>query len=308
MRLRPARRNRAKWPAATGADHTPQQSSSWCLRALGDLLRAARESAGMPLDIAAEAGEVSERALHHLETGRWRTPVPTGPATALARAVGADVDAVCQLARQAWTAQERENQREWARLWEESRSTQNPRPAPAEWEDSVMQNLLREHDFAGVFSSLGTRGCSQVVIAACCGITQPQVSAIAGGKRSVISWELISRIADGLDIPRGYVGVAWALDGAEVADDAAADDAVWRDPAVSGQLRVHNFRPLFERMVASGLRQRDIATMIGEPQQVVSVILRGLQGPPRTWRLFRAIADGLGIPPGWLGVAWHDEI
>jgi hypothetical protein len=40
------------------------------------------------------------------------------------------------------------------------------------------------------------------------GQSQPEVSAIIHGRR-IMAYEVLSRIADGLDIPRGYLGLAY---------------------------------------------------------------------------------------------------
>jgi predicted XRE-type DNA-binding protein len=82
------------------------------------------------------------------------------------------------------------------------------RPDPAVWEEAVMRRALAAHDIATVYRLLGRLGFSQQRIAELTGQGQSEVSAILHGRR-VISYQVLSRIADGLGIPRGYLGLSW---------------------------------------------------------------------------------------------------
>jgi transcriptional regulator with XRE-family HTH domain len=72
-----------------------------------------------------------------------------------------------------------------------------------------MREALRAHDFQCVFRLLRSVGYSQLSIGTLTGQSQPEISAIMCGQRRVLSYTIISRIADGLGVPAGYVGVAW---------------------------------------------------------------------------------------------------
>jgi hypothetical protein len=81
-------------------------------------------------------------------------------------------------------------------------------PDPAVWEEAVMRRALTTHDIATVYRLLGRLGFSQQRIAELTGQGQSEVSAVLHGRR-VVSYQVLSRIADGLGIPRGYLGLSW---------------------------------------------------------------------------------------------------
>jgi transcriptional regulator with XRE-family HTH domain len=71
-----------------------------------------------------------------------------------------------------------------------------------------MRQALYQHDFITVYRLLQRIGYSQNAIGQLTGQSQPEISAILHGRR-VISYSVIARIADGLGIPRGYLGLSW---------------------------------------------------------------------------------------------------
>jgi hypothetical protein len=81
------------------------------------------------------------------------------------------------------------------------------RPDPSVWERPEMRLLLARRDIGGVYRQLRHIGFSQQRIAALTGQSQPEVSAIMKGRR-VMAYDVLARIADGLGIPRGYLGMA----------------------------------------------------------------------------------------------------
>ena len=82
---------------------------------------------------------------------------------------------------------------------------------PQVWEDPVMRLALAARDITTVYRLLQKRGFSQQRIAAMTGQSQPEVSAIIHG-RKVTTYGVLLRIADGLGIPRGYLGLASCTD------------------------------------------------------------------------------------------------
>jgi transcriptional regulator with XRE-family HTH domain len=84
---------------------------------------------------------------------------------------------------------------------------------PALWKRADMRAALAARDIAGVFKLLQRTGVSQRHIAALTGQSQSEISEILAG-RQVVSYDLLIRIADGLGIPRGNLGLAY--------DDATA--------------------------------------------------------------------------------------
>ncbi len=79
---------------------------------------------------------------------------------------------------------------------------------PAEWERPEMRSALEVRDICRVYRLLQKVGFSQQRIAALTGQSQPEVSAIIHG-RHVQAYDVLSRIADGLGIPREYMGLAY---------------------------------------------------------------------------------------------------
>ncbi|WP_410576140.1 XRE family transcriptional regulator [Amycolatopsis sp. lyj-108] len=82
-------------------------------------------------------------------------------------------------------------------------------PDPQVWEGPRMRAALAARDIAAVFRLLKACGVSQRRIASLTGQSQPEVSDIVRG-RVVMAYEVLSRIATGLQIPRGYMGLAYA--------------------------------------------------------------------------------------------------
>src|SRR5262245_64648866 len=85
---------------------------------------------------------------------------------------------------------------------------------PRIWQLHEMRMALAMRDIATVFRLLQRVGVSQRRIAALTGQSQSEISEILGG-RHVVSYDLLARIADGLGVPRGQLGLAY--------DDATAE-------------------------------------------------------------------------------------
>ncbi len=82
---------------------------------------------------------------------------------------------------------------------------------PEVWDRPEMRAVLAERDITRVYRLLQKFGFSQQRIAALAGQSQPEVSAIIHG-RQVMAYDVLSRVADGLGIPRGYMGLAYAVE------------------------------------------------------------------------------------------------
>jgi transcriptional regulator with XRE-family HTH domain len=76
------------------------------------------------------------------------------------------------------------------------------------WKGADMRALLASRDIAGVFKLLQNSGVSQRRIAALTGQSQSEISEILAG-RQVVSYDLLTRIADGLGVSRGCLGLAY---------------------------------------------------------------------------------------------------
>lgn len=91
---------------------------------------------------------------------------------------------------------------------------EQPRVDPDWWttgslDGRPMLDVLRERDIATVFQFLGSRGWSRAAIAAATGLTETRVRGIVQGKQRIASYEVLERIADGLQVDRGLLGLAY---------------------------------------------------------------------------------------------------
>jgi transcriptional regulator with XRE-family HTH domain len=72
-----------------------------------------------------------------------------------------------------------------------------------------MRVALALRDIGTVYRLLQRYGLSQRAIAALTGQSQSEVSEVIAGRRRIVSYELFARIAGGLGIPRGWMGLAY---------------------------------------------------------------------------------------------------
>lgn len=75
------------------------------------------------------------------------------------------------------------------------------------WERTDMREALAVRDICTVYRLLQRFGVSQRRIAARVGQSQSEISEILGG-RKVRAYDVLVRIADGLGVPRGWMGLA----------------------------------------------------------------------------------------------------
>lgn len=76
-----------------------------------------------------------------------------------------------------------------------------------------MSDVLCSHDIGALFGFLATRGWSRTAIGTATGLDPNRVREIARRKRRVTSYEVLARIADGLGIERGLMGLAFIAPG-----------------------------------------------------------------------------------------------
>ncbi len=79
---------------------------------------------------------------------------------------------------------------------------------PTIWDDPQMRQALYVRDMATVYRLLQRIGISQRHIATLTTQSQSEISEILKG-RQVMAYDVLGRIADGLGIPRGYMGLAY---------------------------------------------------------------------------------------------------
>ncbi|MGH3906785.1 MAG: helix-turn-helix domain-containing protein [Pseudonocardiaceae bacterium] len=81
-------------------------------------------------------------------------------------------------------------------------------PDPAWWDEPEMHRALAVRNISTVYRLLCDAGLSQTQIRRLTGQSQSEVSEILGGRR-VLSYRVLERIADGLGVPRGHMGLAY---------------------------------------------------------------------------------------------------
>ncbi|MEJ3745556.1 helix-turn-helix domain-containing protein [Actinomycetes bacterium KLBMP 9797] len=111
------------------------------------------------------------------------------------------------------------------------------------FEGRPVRHLLAKHDIGAVFRFLKTRGWSRAAIAAATGLSETRVRAVAQGKQQIASYDVLARIAAGLNIERGLLGLAY-LDN--------AGDVVRSSPTQQGE-------DGFASLPASGPADRNVS-------------------------------------------------
>ncbi|MFD0597329.1 hypothetical protein ACFQZ4_37790 [Catellatospora coxensis] len=83
---------------------------------------------------------------------------------------------------------------------------------PAWWRDPGMAERLHRQDIAAVFRVLKKHGWSNTRIAAVTGLGTPRVGDILAERHLVRTYDVLVRIADGLGIERGLMGLAYTAE------------------------------------------------------------------------------------------------
>lgn len=82
--------------------------------------------------------------------------------------------------------------------------------------------------------------------------------------------------------------------------------AVWDDPSMRRALAARDVSSVYRLLVATGVPQREIAQATKQSQSEISAILAGRQ--VQSYDLLVRIADGFGIPRGWMGLAYAEGV
>lgn len=85
--------------------------------------------------------------------------------------------------------------------------------------------------------------------------------------------------------------------------DHPIDPAVWDLPTMRDALAAHDIAAVFRLLTGMGTTQRQIAQRLGMAQSEVSEIPSGRR--VQSVAVLDRIAAGLGVPPGWMGLAYH---
>jgi transcriptional regulator with XRE-family HTH domain/tetratricopeptide (TPR) repeat protein len=154
---------------------------------------------------------------------------------------------------------------------------------------SAARQALARRDIAGVFSILRDAGTSQASIALATGQKQSEVSEIISG-RQVQSVALLERIADGLGVPRGWLGLAYEPSPALMAQEDRQTADLSDDNLLRHAITVLKGRPVFGP--AEPIRVRDTLTPV--PRRVALADVSQLTAT--TERLSRLFGELGGIP------------
>jgi tetratricopeptide (TPR) repeat protein len=91
-----------------------------------------------------------------------------------------------------------------------------------------LRDVLASRDMTTLFRFLRRRGLSRARIAGLTGLSETRVRQIWQGRQQITSYEVLERLAHGLNIPRGYLGLGYA----DAADPATGGSPVTgADPA-----------------------------------------------------------------------------
>ena len=131
---------------------------------------------------------------------------------------------------------------------------------PEAWEDSEMRSALAAREVSTIYKLLRRRGVSQRQIAAMTGQSQSEVSEILKG-RQVMAYDVLVRIADGLGVPRGYMGLAYdEVTAARVAATREAPEAEESEDVKRRKFLAHAAAVAWVRMYSARTRDRGCPT------------------------------------------------
>jgi hypothetical protein len=97
-------------------------------------------------------------------------------------------------------------------------------------------------------------------------------------------------------------GTADKVGGHPVCDVQRPDPGVWDDPAMRTALATHDFGTVYWLLIKqSGYTQAKIGKLVGHRQPYISETINGRS--VLGFALLHRITHGLGIPPGYVGLA-----
>jgi transcriptional regulator with XRE-family HTH domain len=136
------------------------------------------------------------------------------------------------------------------------------------WRTPVMLVALAEHDLAAVFRHLSLRhGLTMRGIADRIGLSLPQITAILTTAPTGLSYDLLVRVADGLRIPRGHLGLAYSTRTPDGSPDRDCPQCTVRLPEPPTRWTGREARLL---RLAAQLSVRAFAAKVGVSDRMVS--------------------------------------
>ncbi|APU12938.1 helix-turn-helix domain-containing protein [Actinoalloteichus fjordicus] len=88
--------------------------------------------------------------------------------------------------------------------------------------------------------------------------------------------------------------------------DEPIDPSLWERPQIRTALARHDISTVYRLLGGAGIAQRRIAQLTGQSQSDVSEIAGGRQ--VQAYDLLVRIAEGFGIPRGYMGLAYTDAV
>lgn len=169
------------------------------------------------------------------------------------------------------------------------------------WDEPEMHRALATRDITTVYRLLCDAGLSQTQISKLTGQPQSEVSEILSGRR-VLSYAVLERIADGLGIPRGHMGLAYA----------DADGFLTPYPQEGDDSEDEEMRR--RKMLADALTAAIGVAVFNEAS--LDRLMPLVDGPPDTWRIGLADLDAIrAATEAWQqldhnfgGVGIHDAV
>ncbi|MGH3889776.1 MAG: helix-turn-helix domain-containing protein [Pseudonocardiaceae bacterium] len=129
---------------------------------------------------------------------------------------------------------------------------------PRTWDEPDMHRALAGRDVSTVYKLLKAAGFSQRLIGALTGQSQSEVSEIING-RQVMAYDVLERIADGLGIPRGHLGLAYDESTSAPPNEEVDENMKRRALLAAGGMVVFG-QPVFGTPDPSALTFRDVIT------------------------------------------------
>ena len=131
-----------------------------------------------------------------------------------------------------------------------------PQIDPRLYQRDDVRHILAERDINGLYRVLNDAGVPQRQIAELTGQSQSEVSEIVKGRR-VIAYDVLVRIADGLGVPRGLMGLSYGGSEAYAEQEApqsgaaqeVTEDVQRRDALAVGALAALGFVPSFAALL-----------------------------------------------------------
>jgi hypothetical protein len=143
---------------------------------------------------------------------------------------------------------------------------------PEVWDEPDMRIALAARDISTVYRRLRGYGMTQRQIAQLTGQSQSEVCEIIQG-RKVMAYDVLVRIADGLGMPRGYLGLAYTTNGGDSAypgDDPSGvvaevtDEMLRRDVLGKGSVALVGVPVLGKLLTSSaGPSELDLPSQVG---------------------------------------------